>query len=101
METYKEWDVTLPLILPRSCLYSLEPIGVGTRYVESFTSYVARLAGRHSVTPKALITRVILPLQGKADASLNYYYRLNKFCYATPLTLNPITPIAHYCLETL
>lgn len=101
METYKEWDVTLPLILPRSCLYRLEPIGVGTPYVESFTSYVARLAGRHSVTPKALITRVILPLQGKADASLNYYYRLNKFWYESALTLNGISPIASEWVETL
>jgi DNA-binding transcriptional regulator YhcF (GntR family) len=101
MEMYEEWDVTLPLIPSRNRLYHLEPIGVETPYVESLTSYVARLAERHSVTPKTLITQVILPLQGKVDRSRNYYYRLNKFWYENALTLNGVSSIASEWVETL
>lgn len=101
MESYEEWDMTLPSIPPRSCLYHLDPVGVGTPYVESLTSYVARLALAHSVTPKALITKVILPLQGKVDASRNYYYRLNKFWHENASTLNGVSLIASEWVDTL
>jgi DNA-binding transcriptional regulator YhcF (GntR family) len=101
MEMYEEWDVTLPSIPSRNRLYHLEPIGVGTPNVESLTSYVARLAERHSLIPKTLITQVILPLQGKVDRSRNYYYRLNKFWYENALTLNGVSPIANEWVEAL
>ncbi|MGY1423723.1 TniQ family protein [Bacillus cereus] len=42
-----------------STLYSIEPRGLGTPYVESLTSYIARLAYEHSVTPGTLIRRLI------------------------------------------
>jgi hypothetical protein len=46
-------------IPPRSRLYHLPPIGVGTPRVESLTSYVSRLAQAHSVTTGTLVTRDI------------------------------------------
>jgi hypothetical protein len=34
------WDLTSPLVPPRTLLLPLEPIGIGTPFVESLTSYV-------------------------------------------------------------
>lgn len=44
-----------------SRLYHLEPIGMESPWVESFTSYVARLAAAHQVYVRALVTDEILP----------------------------------------
>lgn len=46
---------------PRTKLFHLEPIGIGTPFVESLTSYVCRLAAEHCVTPQTLIEEIILP----------------------------------------
>lgn len=40
-------------------LYSLPPIGVGTCFVESISSYVARLAAAHSLPVSMLLRRVV------------------------------------------
>lgn len=56
------WDVMPPELPPRSRLYHLPPIGVGTPYVESLTGYVARLAAAHNVRLSMLITHELLPL---------------------------------------
>lgn len=53
-----EDPVPLP-IPPRSRLYHLAPIGIGTPRVESLTSYISRLAQAHSVTTGTLVTRDI------------------------------------------
>lgn len=45
----------------RSVLYSLEPIGIGTPYVESLTSYITRLAAKHNVRLSSLMINVIAP----------------------------------------
>lgn len=47
---------------PRSRLYNLEPVGLGTPYVESLSSYFARLAQAHSVSTISLFKWEILPL---------------------------------------
>ena len=44
----------------RSEFYHIEPIGVGTAYVESLSSYAARLTQEHFVSPAALMSRVKL-----------------------------------------
>jgi len=49
---------------PRSRLYSLEPIGIGTPEVESLSSYLNRLAQAHCVTVNALIAHELLPHVG-------------------------------------
>jgi hypothetical protein len=53
------------MIPPRSHLYNLEPIGVGTFNTESLTSYVTRLAEAHNVFTGTLISREIAPLLKK------------------------------------
>jgi len=57
----------------RSRLYHLPPVGIGTPFVESLTSYIARLAESHSVFPGVLISKLIAPLVKKAyfQASAN------------------------------
>jgi AraC-like DNA-binding protein len=42
-------------IAPRSYLYRLAPIGVGTAAVESLTGYISRLAAAHAVEPGTLL----------------------------------------------
>jgi hypothetical protein len=49
-------------IPPRSKLYSLEPVGVGTGMVESLTSYIARLAEAHNLKLSTFVSRVLSPL---------------------------------------
>lgn len=50
---------------PVSRLYNLEPIGIGTPYTESLTSYVTRLAEAHNVTLGTLIGKEITPILNK------------------------------------
>ncbi len=52
---------TPPIWPPRSYLYHLPPIGVGTPFVESLTGYIARLAFEHCLSPGTLIAREIVP----------------------------------------
>ena len=55
------WAPALEAPPPRSRLYSLEPIGIGTPEVESVSSYLNRLAQAHCVTVSALIAHELLP----------------------------------------
>lgn len=45
----------------RSILYALEPVGIGTPYVESLTSYICRLSINHNVVLGTLLKEVIGP----------------------------------------
>ena len=56
------WEETAVVLPSHSRLYHLEPIGVGSPFVESLTSYIARLAEAHSVSIRALIADEISPL---------------------------------------
>jgi hypothetical protein len=59
---YCSWDEASPRsIPPRSYLYRVAPMGVGSANVESLTSYLARLAAAHDISPAVLLTREILP----------------------------------------
>src|SRR5712692_11097040 len=51
---------------PRSELYCLAPLGVGTVEVESLTSYIQRLAWAYRVNPRVLVAEVILPRLGQS-----------------------------------
>lgn len=62
MDCYEIWDTTVPAIPSRSRLYNLKPIGNGTPYAESLTSYIVRLAEEHHLTVKALVVQEIFPL---------------------------------------
>ncbi len=59
---YEQWDLTRPAIPPRSRLFHLAPLGIGTPWTESLTGYVARLAEAHGVLVRQLVLHEILPL---------------------------------------
>ena len=71
LEIYESCDLEKPKFPPRSRLYSLEPVGMGTPHVESLTSYIARLAEAHCVTPRILIEREISLLREKYSKQKN------------------------------
>lgn len=67
--TFPELDCTLPNVCsPRSQLIRLPPIGVGTARAEGLTSYLIRLAGAHSVSPKRLVRSVFAEVQPEIAA---------------------------------
>lgn len=49
----------------RSRLYNLEPMAIGTPYIESLTSYICRLAEVHTVTVGTLVTQELAPILHK------------------------------------
>ncbi|MBD1863999.1 MULTISPECIES: TniQ family protein [Trichocoleus] len=53
--------LNLPTIPKRSRLYHLDPLKIGTPYVEGLISYICRLAEAHCVSPGILIKKEILP----------------------------------------
>jgi TniQ len=67
LETYEMWDMTVPVVPPRSRLFHISPVGFGTSLVECLTSYFSRVAQAHSVSPGALnrheVTRFGMPRQ--------------------------------------
>lgn len=78
----------------RSLLYSLEPIGVGTAFVESLSGYVARLAEAHSVSVGDLVgvlsavpnlKGALLPAAAKADRRGGHGFRVCSY------TVNGVT----------
>lgn len=54
LAAYETWDLTAPVVPPRSRFFNLNPIGVGTPMVECLTSYFSRLAEAHCLSPGAL-----------------------------------------------
>lgn len=61
-----------PAIPRRSRLFPIEPIGVGTAYTESLTSYLNRLAQEHCLTSRTLIMREIAPQIMGQDFEVSY-----------------------------
>lgn len=65
METdneYEVWDLEIPVISPRTILYDLPPIGIGTREVESLSGYISRLAQEHRLSPVILLKNSVQDL---------------------------------------
>lgn len=58
-------DFKTPKIQQISRLYNITPLGMGTPYIESLTSYIIRLSEIHKVTPGILIGKEITPLLNK------------------------------------
>ena len=63
---YPAWELKPPDLPPRSRLYHLPPISVGTADVESLTSYIMRLAAAHAVDTGTLFARELVPLFNRA-----------------------------------
>ncbi|BAY33689.1 TetR family transcriptional regulator [Nostoc carneum NIES-2107] len=62
------------LIIPeRSRLYHLQPISIGTEFVESLTSYIARLADSHSLPPGVLMETEVAPVINKPYGGANLH----------------------------
>lgn len=100
---YESWDLSLPVVPPRSRLYSLEPIGIGTAWVESLTGYLARLAEAHAVSVGDLVGPKLLrnivegpPLPPKEGGGT---YR-NAF-QVRSYRLNGLTESARSCIEAV
>lgn len=76
--TFDSWDCKLPPLPTRSRLYSLEPIGIGTSFVESLSGYVARLADAHAVSVGDLAGRELSALTSRPLLSFGPFMRRNR-----------------------
>ena len=71
---------------PRTLLYPLPPIGMGTAFVESLTSYMTRLANAHGVNVAFFVDRwlsqqaVVLGFAGPEEAGLGGPVDLRRQC---------------------
>jgi len=64
---YEKWEITSPNLPPPSRLYALEPIGIGTPWVESLSGYITRLAEAHCVSAGVLFSKEIDALTCKGN----------------------------------
>jgi transcriptional regulator with XRE-family HTH domain len=76
--TFDAWDCKPPPLPARSRLYSLEPIGIGTPFVESLSGYVARLADAHAVSVGDLAGRELSAFASKPLRSFGPFMRRNR-----------------------
>lgn len=63
---YPAIDLAIPPIPERSRFYPIAPVGIGTPYVESLTSYTCRLATTHSISFGSLYELLLIPNMNKA-----------------------------------
>ncbi len=61
------WQLTKIALPERSTLYAPVPIGGGTAFGESLTSYLARLAEAHCVYPGVLLQQMMVPLMRELE----------------------------------
>ncbi|MED4853033.1 TniQ family protein [Caldifermentibacillus hisashii] len=54
-------EVKNNIIGKRSILYNIEPVGMGTPYVECLTSYITRLSYYHNISVRQMLTELIYP----------------------------------------
>lgn len=73
---FPKWDLTVPKIQSRSKLFSIQPMYVGTRIAESFTSYFTRLSYEHCVSPISLMRYVLKQTNPRLLAGEISYNRL-------------------------
>ena len=59
LDVFESWDLNAPPLPRRSLLLPLDPIGIGTPFVESLTSYIARLAEVHAAKVSDLVGYVL------------------------------------------
>jgi hypothetical protein len=75
MQLLDVWDLRIEPLPLRSRLYSLAPVGVGTPWVESLTSYVARLAQAHCVNVADLVALELSSQGASTPLVTDYFYR--------------------------
>jgi hypothetical protein len=93
------WDAPHVRIPERSHLYHLEPIGIGTPDVESFTSYLSRLAAAHNVTLLSLVQKEISPLLPESSSQSRNFQSVLYGPYAR--ALNGLEQVAKHWASTL
>ncbi len=77
-------------VSPRTYLYRLQPVGIGSTFVESLTGYIARLAYAHSVSVGAMLTREILPRVQPGCFALERDYRTHSCMVYNTRTANGV-----------
>jgi hypothetical protein len=97
----EQWagNVVRSAMPPRSRLYCLKPIEIGSSKVESLTSYIMRLADAHSITPYMLIHKEIVPLLNRSYLNRNGIL-VGPFGSASA-ALNGISPTASLLVQVL
>ena len=75
---FNSWDCRPPPLPPRSRLYALTPIGIGTPFVESLTGYVSRLADAHAVSVGDLLGRELSTFAPKPLLPFGPFLRRNR-----------------------
>lgn len=95
LPSYEVSPLDQAIIPPRSRLYALEPVGVGTPLVESLTSYLTRLAHTHGVTVEKLAAAELAPLVNKSEKMAREKFsapsrNLNGISGWTPLTIEAL-----------
>lgn len=101
LPTLEWWDLSRPKIPRRSRLYHLEPMGMGTPYVESLTGYLARLAEAHGVGVRRLLVVEILPLLGRSHLLGPENRGLSAFWQRGTRALNGTRTLARDLVRTL
>jgi AraC-like DNA-binding protein len=101
---YDSWDLTLPKVRPRSRLYPLDVIGVGTPFSESCTGYIARLAAEHWTSVGSLFGHRIAPAANKPSfLSTKFKFEIQAWTAFLPgaHSLNGLGAIAKDWIEVL
>ncbi|MFC0416993.1 TniQ family protein [Cytobacillus solani] len=75
------------LLNDRSVLYNIEPFGIGTSEVESFTSYLMRVAYEHNVSIGHLINKLVAAYLNKEYLERSSIFGGNRF-YEGAKTIN-------------
>ena len=107
---FDSWDLVPVSIPARSRLHSIEPIGIGTPFVESLTGYMIRLAASHAVRVSDLIEyelRSSIPyfhapaglpnaINGVNENARNWVSALERFTLRDNLQLLTLLPFASF-----
>jgi hypothetical protein len=86
---------------PRSKLYCLAPLGMGTVEVESLTSYIQRLAWAYRVSSWVLVVQEVLPLYNGPYDLRSSPHRLGGFGRTRAMRLNGTGEVASAWVKTL
>ncbi|BDI18785.1 hypothetical protein ANSO36C_45870 [Nostoc cf. commune SO-36] len=101
LQAIELYDLQEPTIPPRSRLYNLKPIGIGTPEVESLTGYIVRLAEEHCVPTGILILSELVPLLKEGYIFKSKDGGLDKSFTSQTKTLNGMGSWALKLIKTL
>jgi hypothetical protein len=108
MPHFDSWDLAPVAIPGRSRLHSIQPVGVGTPFVESLTGYMIRLAASHAVRVSDLIEHELragvpyfhaaagIPraINGVGEGAQNWVSAIERFTLRDNLRLLTLLPFA-------